>query len=99
MLVLSYLWPFALIPYLMEKDDPEVQWHSKNGLVLLAAEIVINLVMGIIVGTGCLTCFLFWLPLAFWVADIGLHVYCIIKALDGKRVEIPYLSDLTRHIP
>ena len=34
MLVLSYLGILALIPLLMKKDDPEVQWHAKNGLAL-----------------------------------------------------------------
>ena len=37
MIVLSYLWVLALIPLLVEKDDPEVQWHAKHGLVLAAA--------------------------------------------------------------
>src|SRR5438132_8529333 len=40
MVVLSYLWILALIPLLTKKDDPEVQWHAKNGLALLGAEIV-----------------------------------------------------------
>ncbi|MGB5515145.1 MAG: hypothetical protein WBP36_11520, partial [Thermoanaerobaculia bacterium] len=38
MIVLSYLWILALIPLLVDKDDKEVQWHAKNGLVLTAAE-------------------------------------------------------------
>jgi hypothetical protein len=41
MLVLSYLGLLALIPLLMEKDDREIQWHAKHGLVLLAAEFVV----------------------------------------------------------
>src|SRR5258707_12917568 len=40
MLVLSYLGILALIPLLVKKDDPEVQWHAKNGTVLFGAEIV-----------------------------------------------------------
>ena len=30
-LVLSYLGILCLIPLLAKKDDPEVQWHAKNG--------------------------------------------------------------------
>ena len=35
MIVLSYLWLLALVPLLTEKDDKEVQWHAKHGLVLM----------------------------------------------------------------
>ena len=34
MIVLSYLWLLALIPLVVEKEDQEVQWHAKHGLVL-----------------------------------------------------------------
>ena len=41
MIVLSYLWLLALVPLLVEKNDPEVQWHAKHGLVLTAAEVIL----------------------------------------------------------
>ena len=34
MLVLSYLGLLALIPLVVEKNDKDVQWHAKHGLVL-----------------------------------------------------------------
>jgi hypothetical protein len=37
MIVVSYLWLLALIPLIVEKNDREVQWHAKHGLVLLVA--------------------------------------------------------------
>ena len=39
MIVLSYLWLLALVPLLTEKDDKEVQWHAKHGIVLMVAEL------------------------------------------------------------
>src|SRR5436190_18583440 len=39
-LVLSYLGIFCLIPLLAKKDDPDVQWHAKNGLGLFIAELI-----------------------------------------------------------
>src|ERR1700738_3020232 len=48
MVVLSYLWILALIPLLTKKDDREIQWHAKNGLVLLGAEIAVWIVFGAI---------------------------------------------------
>jgi len=44
MVILSYLWILGLIPLLAKKDDPEVQWHAKNGLAFLGAEIVVWIV-------------------------------------------------------
>ena len=41
MIVLAYLWPLAIVPLLLEKDDADVQWHAKHGLVLLAAELLL----------------------------------------------------------
>src|SRR4051812_30120664 len=40
MIVLAYLWPLALIPFLLEQQDLDVRWHAKHGLVLMAAEIL-----------------------------------------------------------
>ncbi|MHC4711587.1 MAG: hypothetical protein ACYTA3_14595, partial [Planctomycetota bacterium] len=45
MIVLSYLWILALIPLLAEKDDAEVQWHAKHGVVHLAAEVILWIVV------------------------------------------------------
>src|SRR5437868_1347126 len=41
MIVLAYLWALAIVPLLVEKHDPDVQWHAKHGLVLMAAVLVV----------------------------------------------------------
>ena len=98
MLVLAYLGPLALIPFVTEKEDTNVQWHAKHGLVLFAAEIVlwiglfiVNLVVtAIFAPLGCLlTIFGLFLGIAILV----LHVICIVKALNGEKVLIPYVSE------
>jgi uncharacterized membrane protein len=99
MLVLSYIWILALVPLLSEKEDKEVQWHAKHGLVLVGAEIVVWIVLQIIfrmimvatAGFGCLMVFVF--PLV-WLAFLALHIFCIIKAVNGQRLIIPGLSGL-----
>ena len=40
MIVLAYLWPLALVPLLLEKQDADVQWHAKHGIVLMIAELL-----------------------------------------------------------
>jgi len=97
-IVLSYLGLLALIPLVVERDDPEVQWHAKHGLVLLVAEIAVIVGLQIVVmlltaisgGLGCLAGLL--LPLLL-LAILVLHVVCIVKGLNGERFTISGLSD------
>src|SRR4030081_1140992 len=44
MIVLAYLWPLALVPLLLEKHDPDLQWHARHGLVLMLAELLVIVV-------------------------------------------------------
>ncbi len=93
-LVLSYLGLLALLPYLLEKEDREVQWHAKHGLVLCGAEILLGIVMGIALTvinmfTGCLGCLVG--PLIV-IPVLILHVMLIVKALNGERLLIPGVS-------
>lgn len=97
MLVLSYLWFLALVPFLVEKNDPEVQWHAKHGLVLLVAEIIlwialnaVQWVLGAIIGPlACFGCIGFAIV---GVGEIVVHIIAISKALNGQRLIIPGLS-------
>ena len=41
MIVLAYLWILSLVPLLVEKEDAEVQWHAKHGLLLFAVDIAV----------------------------------------------------------
>ena len=95
MIVLSYLWLLALIPLLTEKEDREVQWHAKHGLVLMAVEIaamiLINILFSIVafVDLGCSGCIFTWvLSLAIFIV----HILCIVKGLNGQRFIVPGIS-------
>jgi len=89
MLVLSYLWLLALIPFVVEKNDPEVQWHAKHGLVLTVAEFLLWIVVGIVTHVipfaGCVL----WL---LWPLILIFRIFLIIKASNGQRVLIPGIS-------
>ena len=92
MIVLAYLWILALVPLLVEKEDKEVQWHAKHGIVLLAAEIVIGIVFAIIMnipGVGCVSCAVY--PV-YALGVVVVHVMCIVKGMKGERFIIPGLS-------
>ncbi len=95
MIVLSYLWLLALIPLLVEKDDKEVQWHAKHGVVLMVAEIILWIVLTVlslalsVVGIGCLLA-IFQMVLSLVI--IVIHIICIVKGVGGERFLIPGVS-------
>jgi len=98
MVVLSYLWILCLIPLLTNKDDPEVQWHAKNGLSILIAEVVIWTAFTIIRLVawrvmGALTCGLSVISCVIWLGFLAVRVMCIVKGVNGERFRVPVISD------
>ena len=91
MIVLSYLWILFLIPLLIEKEDSEVQWHAKNGMVLTVLEIVIQILLNFIVATGIGCLFAIFIPLVF-LAFAVVRLISIIKGLNGERFLVPGIS-------
>ena len=94
MILLSYLWLLALIPLVVEKEDREVQWHAKHGLVLAVAELVFWVAFQVV--TFMLGSFLGCL-VAIFAPIIGLaflivHIMAIVKGINGSRLIIPGLS-------
>lgn len=98
MIVLSYLWLLALVPLLVEKEDREVQWHAKHGIVLMVAEIafwivytiIVNVLIAATLGLGCVFSLVGpFIALAFLV----IHVMAIVKGLNNERFTLPYVSE------
>jgi uncharacterized membrane protein len=99
MIVLAYLWLLALVPLLVEKNDTEVQWHAKHGIVLMVAEVIfwiaysiISTLLGAITG-GVLGCILGLFGPLFALAIIAVHVVCMVKGVNGQRFMIPAISE------
>ncbi len=99
MIVLSYIGLLALIPLLSEKEDREVQWHAKHGLVLFVAWIVLMVATQVVVivlnqvssSLGCLVGMATpFVGLAYFVVTI----LCILKGVKGERFLIPGVSPL-----
>ena len=98
MIVLAYFGLLALIPLLVEKDDREVQWHAKHGLVLTVFEVgvfiglqVLIMILGAI--SGGLGCIFGLLVPVFILAVLIVHILCIVKGLNGQRFLIPGISE------
>ena len=45
MVVLAYLWPLAIVPLLASRGDGDVSWHARQGLLLMAAELPVLIVL------------------------------------------------------
>ena len=86
MIVLSYVWILFLIPLLVEKDDKEVQWHAKHGLVLSVVEFILQMVLSV-TGIGC-----FFAPFVF-LGFLVIRLIAIVKGLNGERFTVPVLSE------
>ena len=98
MIVLSYLGLLALIPLLVEKDDQEVQWHAKHGLVLAVVEFAVMIglmVVGGVLGavSGGLGCIFGLLWPIFMLVILVVHIMAIVKGLNGQRLLIPGISE------
>ena len=100
MIVLSYLWLLALVPLVVEKEDQEVQWHAKHGIVLLIAEVILwvvvtilQMALGVILG-----CLVASLSLVLWVGILILHIVAIMKGLKGQRLIIPGVSEYANRL-
>ena len=103
MILLSYLWLLALVPLLTDKDDAEVQWHAKHGIVLTIAELVLlfayvlftSLVSLATFGLGCALSLL----LVFaWIGILALHVVAILKGVNGGRLIVPGVSEYAERL-
>jgi uncharacterized membrane protein len=98
MIFLSYLWLLALVPLLVEKEDKEVQWHAKHGIVLMVAEIVLWIAITIVTLvissiSGALGCVVSLLTFGLWLGILVVHVLCIVKGVNGQRFLIPGVSE------
>ena len=102
MLVFSYLWVLALVPFMVTRRE-YVRWHAKQGLILCGVACVgfLGLIfVGAILST--LTRVFAWL-FAFALINLillylALALVCIIKAIRGERWAIPFLGDLVERI-
>lgn len=92
MVVLAYLWVLVLVPLLLDEKDEEVRWHAKHGLVLMAGEFMLWVVLQIFLfaagGLGCL------LMPSIFVASVLVRIVCIVRGVNGERLEIPVLTPL-----
>ena len=47
-LILCYAGPWAFLPYMRNREDPELLWHARQGVILAFVECVMTLALVII---------------------------------------------------
>jgi hypothetical protein len=97
MIVLAYLWPLALVPLVLGKEDADIQWHARNGLGLMIAELVLMFALVLVtsivsLATLGLGCVLSLFIVFAWIGIFAVHIVAIVKGLGGRRLVIPGLS-------
>ena len=90
--------PLGLEAVVVEKEDAEIQWHAKHGIVLMVAEILILIAYGLVtsivsLATFGLGCVLGVFVIFLWIAILAVHVFAIITGLNGKRFLVPGVSE------
>ena len=93
MAILSYFGIFALIPLFVEKEDEFIQFHAKQGVTLLIAEVVFFIAVMILSFVPILGCVVAVAEMLISLALFVFHIILMIKASKGEWYKIPYIYD------
>jgi uncharacterized membrane protein len=95
MIFLSYFGLFALIRLLTKNDDPDIQWHAKNGLALAVVWIVVLILLGIgsMVLPSVVRLAMIGVRCVIWLGFLIVDVMAMVKAFGGERMRIPVITD------
>ena len=102
MLVFSYLWVLALVPFMATRRE-YVRWHAKQGLILCGVACLVflgvNFVGAILATLSRIFAWVFAFALInLFLLYLAVAIVCVIKAIRGERWAIPFLGDLVEKI-
>jgi len=98
-LILCYAGPWAFIPYLRNREDEEMLWNARQGVLLALTEIILGLalvlsglfpIFGILALRVLLPIWLLWC--------LGMSVTSILQASKGKRHKIPVVHQFIEYL-
>ncbi|HVS14977.1 MAG TPA: hypothetical protein VMV46_13695 [Thermoanaerobaculia bacterium] len=93
MIVLSYLYILCLVPLLTQKEDAEIQWHAKQGTVMMGVDFVAMVINFGLSATG-LGCVLVPVVALVHLALFVIRIVAVIKGIQGSRLVVPGISQL-----
>lgn len=89
MAILAYFGPLVIVSYAMAKDDPFVKFHMKQGLVLLAIEVIVFIL-------GTIMWQLWFILELVNIVILVLAIIGIVNAAQGKEAKLPVVGDLAK---
>jgi uncharacterized membrane protein len=93
LVVVAYLPILGLLPLALEKHDPEVRWHARNGLLLFLAAAVTGIIATLIgIAVPGLSCLYAATMAVAGFLYVSIAILAIVKALEGQRLMIPGIS-------
>lgn len=96
MIVLAYLYILCFVPLLMQKEDAEIQWHAKQGTVLMGIDFVLAVLFGLltVTGLGCLLAPIYIVVVIGFLVLFVVRVIAVVKGIQGERFAIPGVARL-----
>jgi fumarate reductase subunit D len=85
---LSYVGPLVLVPFLTKKEDPFIQFHVKQGMLVFGIYLVIWLLGG----------WLFFLYPILNLVALVLSIIGIINVLKQTQKELPFIGKYASYI-
>ena len=87
MAALSYVWVLSLVMLLIRRGDAFIQFHAKQGTVLLIISIIASILL--------------WVPVlgfVVWALSIAGMVVGFINAWQGKESKLPFIYGWSQKI-
>lgn len=88
LLCYAFGWISGLILYLTEKENKLVRFHAFQSIVVFGAATVLQVFLVAVPVIGWIL-----LPL-FYLAELGLWIFLMIKAYQGEKIKLPVAGDL-----
>ncbi len=98
MAILSYLSLLVLIPIFAAKNSPFAQFHAKQGLIVLIAQVAVNLLLFV---PNCIFIInLIFLPITWLLnlAFLALMIIGIVYAAQGQAKELPIIGRFSKYL-
>jgi len=98
-LILCYAGPWAFRPYLRNREDSELLWHARQGVLLAFVECVVALVFIITGFFPLVGPLILRVALPLWLLwCLGMSVASILQATKGKRNRIPVIHQFVEYL-
>ncbi|MBI4912728.1 MAG: hypothetical protein HY823_08315 [Acidobacteria bacterium] len=98
-LILCYAGPWAFLPYLRHREDEELHWNARQGVLLAFVEVVVSLTL-IFVGLFPIFGYLaLRILLPLWLLwCLGMSASSVLQGTKGRKHRIPILHQFVDYL-